>query len=123
MPFIDSSNRACSEDVKLLLKTAAGEIRTRGWCQGVLQAADGRVCAIGALKKAAHVLALDRQRALEMQKDVHLAVRVCEETLTREEPLLQQSPPCEVALSRWNDHRGRTAAEVIDLLERAAGSA
>ena len=82
------------------LLEAAGMIRARGWCQGEFFDADGRVCAMGAIHRAA-----GWHEALIVAAERHLR-----SVVGRDVP-------------GWNDAGGRKADEVIAALEKAASLA
>lgn len=80
------------------LRRAAQIIRERGWCQGEIEDRRGRVCLINAMALA----------------DVN--------TPTAQDRV-KAATGNPTWLHEWNNARGRTAAEVIDALERAANAA
>jgi hypothetical protein len=91
---------------RTVLLNAAELIRTRGWCQDRAVTPDGRLCLIGAL-----VVANSRVSVAAM---IGSSYPLAHEALNRLRCAVLQSP------GRWNDAPGRTAAEVIALLEQVA---
>lgn len=84
------------------LRKAAALIQKRGWCQRVREDEDGCLCVLGAIAVAAHGYA--------------------EETVDEDlsEPVRALLPDPAERIWHWNDAPGRTAGEVIALLEKAA---
>jgi len=91
---------APAKTVRDVLLHAALLIEERGWCQGLYEAPDGRLCAIGALSVASGGDA-----------DIYVG-GAADEALAR--------IVCTAYIPHWNDATGRTAAEVIAALRAAA---
>lgn len=90
----------------------ARELVEAGWCQGKYEEiveGETRYCLLGAIKRATHEIEDHSRRTLTVQQ---LEVcRIVKELLPR---------LCEIFI--WNDHPGRTQAEVVALLRQAADS-
>jgi hypothetical protein len=96
-------NQGCSTDI---LRRAAELLGERGWCQGEIEDGDGRMCAVGAIRRAAsevmhtrhswsESVALNRLRGQVRTREMH-------------------------SIPRWNDAPERTAEDVILAMKRAA---
>jgi len=110
-------------DVSQALREVADEIRRAGWCQGQLWADDGRVCAMGAMYSvlarypdyeqrngpSRYINYIDVQRALFYKVQERLI-----------STLGTKSSGFVWSITDWNDTRGRTLAQVLAALERAA---
>jgi hypothetical protein len=106
---MDAPNAAAASlPVSTVLRNAAELIEQRGWCQGTSEDDSGRVCAIGAIVKAAgyyNGAALQGAKVTLMQ----LIPAIRHDSL--------------VPIAAWNDERMRSAAEVIATLREAAALA
>jgi len=90
------------------LRVAADLLRERGWCQGALTSGT-KMCAIGALIAAG-------------AEDIYVPISDGD-YIARRFVMLAIDPidsPVTWEVSWWNDHKARTASEVIDALEEAA---
>jgi hypothetical protein len=93
------------DETSLALLKAANVIRERGWAQGCYESDSGNVCILGAIRIA---LWNDASGLSSIHvSDKNIAVK-------RVEDYIKQSP------DRWNDRKGRTEKEVIELLETVA---
>ncbi len=92
-----------NDPVARVLLYAADQLETVGWCQGTEMDRQGRMCAVGAIRRAC------RDRGEEVFGMLsHLAiVRVC-------------TVVDEVSVPSWNDREGRTRDDVTTALRRAA---
>jgi hypothetical protein len=94
--------RETSATVRTVLLDAAEAIRARGWCQGAPVAPGGELCLIGAVMEASGSSGAPISFS-----------HPCWQALER----LGRAVPQPVT---WNDAPGRTAADVIALLEKVA---
>jgi hypothetical protein len=92
-----------STDVAITLRRAAHELRERGWCRGTLVDGARRHCLLGAIDEAAH-----RIRTPEVALDLGNACLAVERYLGTPD------------IANWNDAAGRTADQVVALLEAVA---
>ncbi len=96
---------------------ALGVIDERGWYQGDYEAADGRVCLVGALS----VAVCGRPWTPEIDADGEEAV--CAALARLKDRLVADGMPRHVAddiAGRWNDDPSTTEEDVRLLLKRAA---
>jgi hypothetical protein len=91
-----------------VLRRAEQVIGERGWCQGEMEAADGRVCAWGAI----HLAAADTVDPARMPTDAYQLVDRAEEVL--------YDHIDSGTIPDWNDRPGRMAIEVRAALLAAA---
>lgn len=108
-------------------RKTADEIRRRGWVQGVLvyftaghdTYDDCKVCLVGALRAAdgQNPALPDRPNSRQMSNLIGVLHQELAET---EDEWLHDEPSYFVA--KWNDRTGRTEAEVLDVLDRIAGT-
>lgn len=96
-----------------LLLRAADILDERGWTQGDFVAADGCVCALGAVHLASNEIAGIPCRATFATGDLY------EQALDRIYAIVGGLGSGGIAV--WNDEDGRTKDEVQDMLRRAAG--
>lgn len=89
-----------------VLNTAVEVIRERGWARGSWGFGDGPLCIEGAIVVGSGVTGTPLARQLAAEGCP--AVEAVRDYLDGQEPFL------------WNDDRGRTAAEVIEVLRAAA---
>jgi hypothetical protein len=95
------------DEVGRLLLQAARIIRERGWCQHATCDEDGRVCVLGAIynvREPNHEYVPGRW----LDDRCNAAERRMAKVITSDD------------IPTWNDEAGRTAAEVIEALEKAA---
>lgn len=90
------------------LLAAANYLRTHGWTQGCNSDHDGRVCLLGAIVQSSTG---DNGDAAIEAVAAELGVSVSTDCSTFDVR----------SIAVWNDAEGRTTAEVVDVLERAAG--
>lgn len=92
-----------------LLGKAAELLKKIGWCQGTMKNARGNVCLLGALSDMCGDHFSDNGGAPQycsLQLDLH-------ETL-----IADGFPPEDAGVVKWNDRDGRTADEVLALIDR-----
>lgn len=108
------------EAADLLERTAdaleSGKVR---WCQGTMQAWDGRMCAVGALRQVGtefKYFILDK-----LPPHVGYAHEQVEFYLgkTQPGPFTVVTEP-KRSLAGWNDHKARNVGEVIDVFKQTA---
>lgn len=98
-----------------LFDKAVEVLEQRGWCQGKLEATDGRVCAVGALRAAAWGDPYSRTFPGEEKVDVEPVERALDAVNA-----VLSGPRARSMIVSFNDEPGRTAEEVIDLFRRVA---
>lgn len=89
--------------VARVLSRAIDEIANRGWCQGMLESHNGRVCMLGALSYA----------AAENDRLERVATQYLKNAL----------PDRFTSIPRYNDRRGRTKREVLGKFREAINAA
>jgi hypothetical protein len=92
-----------------ILRAAKDVILTRGWTRGDWDNERGEVCVMGAV----NVATVGCARASRFAESDMLSAR-CETW-----SLLQRLLPSGFGISDWNDSRGRTPEDILDLFDRA----
>lgn len=93
-----------------VLVQAADILEQRGWCRGDLETADGRVCAVGALRLAAQHGLKSPSMDTELKGRRLRAFR---------DALLEAEAEVAMCIAEWNDGQ-RDRRKVVRLLRRTA---
>lgn len=111
-----------SDEAQRMIATAADIIRKKGWTQFLSRDTHGRHCILGALDQAAvRIIYPNTVFPGESYNEAkrRIAALVAPDVLAQN----QLSPGClsvGYAIADWNDTRGRTVQEVLDVLTAAA---
>lgn len=106
-----------------ILRRASDILGERGWCQGLMEDAQGRVCAMGAFAAAldeAILMPLDAEQeefasALDRRADIHIEFV---KAFARAAGLHYDSNSNPIP--EWNDRTGRSVEDVVLAMKRAA---
>lgn len=101
------------EEVADVLERAADAIEVHGLGKGTYQNKQGNLCAVGALRYAATGETYTTRAALDPR--VTLATRILANRVD-----VFGSPLPSNRVFAWNDHKKRTAAEVVDAMKMAS---
>lgn len=109
-----------SEDVRLVLKYAAEEIKEHGWCQRKKQDEVGRLCLVGALEEATKRYAGALSPTL-LGPAIEAVARAVPEEIRSLDHYTDEDING-LAITRWNDLWATSADEAVGMLEKAAVS-
>lgn len=91
-----------------LLEKGADLLEVHGWGQGLYMDKEGRMCAVGALRRADSVASNNGANRTDAYYGARSALNRATEAASGH------------SVTEWNDVEGRTAGEVIDLLKHTA---
>jgi hypothetical protein len=113
-----------SDQVTEVLRKAREVIEERGWCQGMLTADNGNVCAMGALRQATHDIPLTVKEACKLEEEAVKRMSKAAGTHFYEGESAEGAPYVyhvfDHEIPSWNDKPSRTVEDVLLMFKRAA---